>query len=205
MLLGSILPGMTGKFTFKNEFSVLSAPYKLIRIMSWDDSLSQGYQTLDIYTKVGLTQQDYEAALPTILGSNILVLSPVTDETLDNIIIPEALMDGVPDCSIKSYPNIALGIHLGYYTDPTSAEWLQTEVQQLVAALTGNTSDAEIFITDNKWLTDGEYKAIEDARISDVTSVVTSRSRWQDVMRENVNLKRKIAYLEEILITLNNP
>lgn len=205
MLLGAILPGMTGKFTFVDQFTSLNAPYTLVRVMSWDDSLSQGYQVVDVYTRVGLTADDYNAALSTLLGSNILVLRSVEDTTIADLVIPEVLMASVPDTSIKLYPKVFLALNLGYYQDLEQISWLQTEVQQLISALTGSTGDALIMTKSEKWLTDAEYKEIEDARIDTVDQVDSTYTKYLAVLKENENLKAKNAALEEIIIDLNAP
>lgn len=208
MLLGTVTPGVVAKYVFSDPFDSLNGVYKLMRIMSFDDTLALGVDLVSLYESVGSTEEQYNIDYPTIYPHNVVSLMDVTlltDIEATPLIIPEYFINGVPDTNVNEYSDLAFSVHLGIFKDTDKVAWLKNEMQQFVAALTGSTSDAIDYEIDTKWLTDIEYAAIEDARVSSVTSVTTSYAKYNKLLKDYQALLVKNQVLEEIVKSLASP
>lgn len=182
-------PGTTYALTFTTAFASLNGIYTATVISTFDDLVASGVDFMaGLYTPAGLTQDDFVADYPSLKGSQVYLCQVTTNPDVVYY-IPETIISGTPDPTVKKYLRIILMADLGIHESVDPVVPLKTLVQDQVTALIGTTDSVKLGANDLKpvYMTDAQYRTYCDT-LKQATSDLTP-------------FTRKIAQLESDLQT----
>lgn len=191
--------GTVYKFTFNAPFNNYDGIYTVLRIMTFDEVLSDNVNLLKLYTDVGKTEDDFNEDINTIRADRILKLVDINDE--NNILhIPSFLSLYEPDPNVKQYASLAIGINLGVFDNIDELNIIKDLLESTIAKKYGIPDSAAVFSIKNIWMTDTEYAEAEAARAVNSRQLVNLYSENERLRRELESANVKIRYYEEKII-----
>ncbi len=197
-----VLPNYVYYFTFVTALESSNGIYKVESLLSYSEVLEQG---LDIsaltYQPNGLDEAAFKADLDTIRANKIAKLVSVTDKT-KILYIPEKLFSKIPEISVQKYHTMGLAVNLGIIDDAELLGVVKTEVEQVIQSMLGASAQAVVYTVKENWLTQAEFKVIDDARKTSITRVSNHYVDKQKLAKEINSLKTLIAHYEQLLITM---
>lgn len=196
-----VLPNYVYYFNFVTALESLNGIYKVECLLSYSEVLEQG---LDIYALTyqpnGLDEAAFKADLDLIRTNKIAKLVSVTD-TSKILYIPEKLFSKIPEISVQKYFTMGLAVNLGIIDDSELLGVVKTEVEQVVQSMVGLSAQAVVYTVKENWLTQADFKVIDDARKASVTRVSNHYVDKQKLIKEIDSLKTLIAHYEQLLIS----
>lgn len=196
-----VLPNYVYYFTFVTALESLNGIYKVESLLSYSEVLGQG---LDIYALTyqvnGLDEAAFKTDLESIRLNKITKLVSVTDAN-KILYIPEKLFSKIPEINVQKYLTMGLAVNLGIIDDAELLGVVKTEVEQVVQAMLGVATQAVVYTVKENWMTQAEFKTIDDARKVSITRVSNHYVDKQKLIKEIDSLKTLIAHYEQLLIS----
>lgn len=197
-----ILPNFVYRFSFVADFTALDGVYKVLRIESYESTLSDGVDLFTaLYEPSGVALSTFEADLDTIRDKRVFKLSDVNDPSRV-VLIPEHLQSILPDASIQQYMSLGLACGIGVHVSSDEVQTLKTEIEQTIAAMIGETNSVVVYKIKDKWMTEADYSAIELARSANITTISNAFTDKVSLQMEVDRLRTKITYYETLLKSL---
>lgn len=197
--------GAISAYTFTTEFKSINGIYKLVEMITYNDAVSSGMDFIkNLYTPAGIATSQYTIDSPTYVGSNVLILSPISETTVtNNIYVPVPILLGVPDSTVSCYNNMAIGISLGVFDNQNQLTWIINEINNILKGVLGVQSPAVLYSLSTTYLTNTQYQAIQSQRVASANGYTTMYEQLQNQIAQNQNLQNIINYYENTLIALN--
>lgn len=169
--------------------------YTLQQIESFSSALSRG---IDIYSKYyepyEILKDIYESDLAN--GASLLTITGSGSE----IVLPNARLDKYPIANVVDYSHVIVSCDLGDLPDDVLTEHIQQELVAIAASGLGVTAVArEHRIPTELPVTVAEHETLEAARLLKVDDSESLYSRHAAAMKENRELREKIALLERYI------
>lgn len=195
----SVYVGNTYKFTLQNDFNGLDGIYKVLRIMTYDETVSDQIDLMDLYIKYGRTEEDFNNDITVIRDSKILKLQSVND--LSVIHIPVTLYLLEPDPSVQKYLHLTLGIDLGIFSTLDQVLYIKEVVHELINGGLGIDTEPVIIeiSSKQKWMTTEEYDTLDSERRSKKERVINYYTENNRLRKELLSERSKVAAYEQIL------
>lgn len=201
--------GTVCKYKFIARFEYFDGIYQLTKKSSYNDAIIEEVDFVaSLYTPIGLTQEDFEADYTEYKTQVILYLTEMnvaSGQTAKVLYVPESLLELVPDPMVKKYYEYALAIKLGYIDSVEDVAWIEEQLKEIAASMTGADGDVAVYSIngDGTYMLETEYQQIEDDRKDQIRSIVSNYSNLQKQIKLNQELMVKIKYYEDLLISLN--
>lgn len=188
-------PGVTYAFTFVTDFASFNGIYTLVKLMTYDEYLSDGGDLFaDLFNPVGLTNDQMEEDMATIRASKIMKL--VTPEAVDTeirtVFMPTCYAEDNPDHNVGKYLRIGVTAYIGVTKDVELLTFMKEALTEYITAATGIDPQPQFISVGETWLTDSQYEEIEASRDE-------AKKRIINYYSENVKLEKRIASLQEKL------
>lgn len=195
----SVYVGNTYKFVLQSNFSELDGIYKVLRIMTYDETVSDQIDLMELYVKHSKTAEDFENDLPVIRDTKVLKLQSVLD--LSVVHIPTNILQLEPDPSVQKYLHLSLGIDLGIFSTLDQVLYIKEVVHELINGGLGvDTEPVIIEISSRqKWMTTEEYDTLDSERRSKKERVINYYTENNRLRKELLSERAKVAAYEQIL------
>lgn len=193
--------GSTCRFVFVTKFSTLSGIYKIRAETTFLTARAGGIDFVtNLYSPAGLSQNDFNSDYASYLKDKVFVLESVIDsDVVYNV--PESIILGVPDPTIKEYLNMIMVVTLGVQQNNQKVYPLLDQIQDLIRSTLGVTDPVKILANpDNKiYLTDAEYQALETARAANTKSLMPFSVQLKEAQDQIAFLAAKVAAYEHLI------
>lgn len=195
-------PGKVYKFEFDALIETINGVYRLMNLMTLDDIIDTDIDLFKhTYEPLNIIEADYITTVQNHLQEAlILKLQSVTDTT-KIYFIPIFLLVNQPVVNINPYLRLGLAVNLGIFNDSTRLEWIKNEIQAMLQAKAGIVKEAAIFATDETWLTESEYQAIETTRQNLINNTTSIYKANEDLTNTISNLQALIADYEALIVS----
>jgi hypothetical protein len=194
----SVAIGNTYGFKFKTGFDSLNGIYTITHGLSWDSLLLEEIDLFaTLYEPAGKLQGDLDTDIADLSLESFYRLVNVEDESI--VYMPRSYINGIPVPDVFKYQRLMLSVDLGLYDDPDTLVTLRTSVAQVLEGQLGTTTDVNVVIYGSKWLTEGDYEQLAEARALARTGVV---NYYSEVLKKDIELAKqsaRIVALEEIV------
>jgi len=199
-----IIPHYIYGFKFKHPFNTdtYNGIYKVLAVYSFDEMLLNEIDLFaETYEPLGLTKEDdYFPVLADIKKGKIYKLVKLNEEYEIIFYVPEYLIDGIPDASVKKYYDFGIASHIGIFDDPAKLETLKNDIQDLIAYHTGiKDSTSVVYSIKEAWQPVKDYQELENAREQQLLFLKSGENIAPDEFR----LVSSQTYLEQC-VRLNN-
>jgi hypothetical protein len=196
-----VLPNYVYNFTFVTALESLNGIYKVESLLSYAEVIGQGLDIFALtYQPNGLDEAAFKTDLAAIRLGKIAKLVSVTDAT-KTLYIPEKLFSKIPEINVQKYLTMGLAVNLGIIDDAELLGVVKTEVEQVVQSMLGKSAQAVVYTVKENWLTQAEFKVIDDARKASITRVSNHYVDKQKLIKEIDSLKTLLAHYEQLLIS----
>ena len=192
-------PNWTYRFKFLNDFSRFDGVYTVVCIYSYPEFLRE---QVDLYSKLyqpcGLTEAKYDEDCIQYFKESIIQLKDPNDE--DNIVYaPESIITSYPIYNVQEYADVAIAFKLGIY--PSASEFKNeiNSISEQIATSLGIEPETRIILTSKEYLTEDEYKSIQDKRNKNKSSILNYFSENVKLNKEILSLKTRIQKLESYI------
>jgi len=197
--------GHVYKFIFKSYISNLNGIYKLTNMMTIDE-LINNYK-IDIYKHTfepnNVSQETFETDIyPDLSSSVIYKLQSVKDMSVIWY-IPECVLSKQPIYDIRVYFDLGFAVNLGIYKDIGRINSVKSKIENMLISELGVNKDVIIFTTKEVWMTDEEYKDIENERNALITNNNSIYSRLKALEDEISRLQHLVDEYEKTLIGIS--
>ena len=108
----------------------------------------------------------------------IYKLVDIVDEK-DVLYVPQQTIATFPEVDINQYVDITLAIRLGLFDDATMLEPMLQAIKDKLALYGVYSSDINMIVTDEKWMSKSEYEEIVAKRLPGTRTIITSENRNQ--------------------------
>ena len=191
----------TYNFVLNSELASLNGIYTVNSILSYSDMLAQNLDLFSLtYKPNSLTQDQFNVDLPTIRKERIVKMTSVISSAV--VYVPEHFFEDIPDGSVQKYLQLGLAIDLGIFADPVQLNALRTEVEEIVAAMTGLSNKTVVYTVKNRWMTTAAYNIIAATRESALTRVKNNYTDKLALTAQVASLQTLLAYYETALKAL---
>jgi hypothetical protein len=197
--------GSVAAFVFATPFVTLNGVYQIVKTMTFETALASGVDFVaSLYTPAGRNKTDYASEYTNYAGQTVLQLQGVGDSTGTIYYAPLGVLAQVPDPTIKRYVDAYMNIHIGAFADETVYTWLKSQIDDLVAAVTGNTDTAQFYTNpaDDLYLTDAQYASLAAARAANIRTVMPVTVQNQALQTTIDALQTKIRAYQTMLVNL---
>lgn len=194
--------GTVYKFVFISPFDTYNGVYTVLRIMTFDEVVSDGVDMVKLYTSVGKTEEDYNEAVKTGLRYDdfLKLENIITKEILH---VPFSLAELEPDPNIKEYNRVALAVDLGIFDNISDISFAKNTIDSTIAKGLGVEASSHTFSIEKVWMTLEEYNKEVEKRAEKKSTLVNLYSEVLRLRKELDSQNQKIAYYEDLLIQLN--
>lgn len=198
--------GSLAKFEFIPEFSELNGIYRVLRVLSYAEAISDkiDFKT-DLYLKAGLEEEEYSENFQNYINNEVLLLQDVSD-TVNKTIIPvfESLFTMYPDATIKKYGTCVALATIGLFQSVDEVSWLADDLTDVIRAVNPDATNVTIMMSETQgvqWLTDSEYLAYSNTRktkiqnLTNIPKIIQINQLKEEIQRlrvENEILRKKI-------------
>jgi len=200
----SVDVGETYGFAFKDGFTALDGVYTITHALSWDSVLLEEVDLYELlYKPAGKSADDVEIDIDLLAVESFYRLESKENEGTV-IYAPKGYIVGVPNPAVDRYPKLMVTLNLGVFKDPDVLAALNTGLEQYVKGVFGVTTEAEVTVWGEEWLTNSEYDTIVEHREHDVTGIINyyQESRKKDA--QIVKMGQRMAALEQLVRDLHN-
>lgn len=197
--------GHAYKFTFDSRFSKVDGIYKVDRIYSYDEYLSDGRNIKDdFYSVCDLDISEVNKDLAQLRTTQIIKVSPPDSSTLVKIeYFPMCFVQNTPDYNIKKYEKFGLIAYAGMTSDIKNFEYLRANVEQLFNTCLGIESKPYWVAISSQWMTEDDYNKQMQKQDIAKNKVLNYYSENLRLQRECSSLSAKLEAYEEIIINLH--
>lgn len=108
----------------------------------------------------------------------IYKLVDIVDEK-DVLYVPQQTIATFPEVDINQYVDITLAVRLGLFDDATMLEPMLQAIKDKLALYGVYSSDINMIVTDEKWMSKSEYEEIVAKRLPGTRTIITSENRSQ--------------------------
>jgi len=194
-----IVPDYVYHFKFRSSLSSLDGIYKVDGLLSYAEALSHDVDIFKTtYEPYGLTEETFKSELDEIRSGKIIKITSVISQDII-LYAPEHLLVEIPDGSVQKFLHLGLAVDLGVFGDAEQLTTIKTEVEQVVATMTGVTDGAVIYTVEDSWLTMTQYQAIETARVANISRISNHYTDKRLLQKQVDSLKTLIQYYETAL------
>lgn len=199
-------------FSFTSLFESLNGIYKILAIYSYDEVLNIDIDLYkETYEPLAIDKEDYLSVINLIRGGRIYKLEQMNQDYETIRYVPESIISGIPDASVKKFFNLGLAVELGIFDNENMLTDLKTQIEEIVEAQTGSVEKTVVYSIEEKWMTIAEFEVIDQERKDHVFSesslytlstAFLVRNNFTDKVAlqiENDRLKTIIANYEELL------
>lgn len=193
--------GTTCLFSFRAKFSTLDGVYRIRAETTFLDAIASKIDFVaHLYTQAGLSQTDFNNDYSGYLKDRIVVLESVVSSSIV-IYVPESIFQKVPDPTIKEFVPLMLTVNLGVYENAQVIYPLLDHISDLIKASLGVTDPLRILTnTQNKvYLTNTQYEALEQARLTNIHTLVPLSLQLKQEQDKNTLLAAKVAAYEDLI------
>lgn len=196
-------PGWTYRFKFINKFSKFDGAYTVTRIYSYPEFLKEKvdlYETL--FAPCNLTESEYDKDCPQYFKESIFKLQGTSDE--DNVLyVPNAILASAPVYNVQEYKDVAIAFHLGIYPNAEEFKSVLSNISEEISSSLGIEQSPKVITVGKMYLTDDEYKDIQDERNNNKNSVLSYFAENVKLNKEIQSLKTRINKLEDYILKLS--
>lgn len=195
----SVYVGNTYKFTLHSDFSSLNGIYKVLRIMTYDETIVDQIDLMEMYIKHGRTEEDFNNDITILRDTKILKLQSTTDLSIIHIPVTLYLLE--PDPSVQRYLHLTLGIDLGIFSTLDQVLFIKEVVHELINGGLGVDTEPVIVEMSSKqrWMTTEEYDTLDSERRSKKERVINYYTENNRLRKELLSERSKVAAYEQIL------
>lgn len=188
-------------YTFINGFSGLDGFYRLLKVTTVDTALAEGQDFVTgVFARVGLDESAYNEAWPTLAGGTCLWLQDVNDATQPTLVVPDGLLDRLPDPMVKRCLQLYVAIDLGLIADPAKISYVVTQLNDHAAAVVGVENLARLMANGEQWVTQTQYEALEAERAQRISQIQPLSVTVVQQQQTIANQAARIAALEAAII-----
>lgn len=199
MLLPTI--GSSGYFKLSAPFDKIildKERYKCQAIRRISDYLANNEDIkTDIYVKNGLTDDVYDADVKEDMY--IISLQALTGHW---VYVPARYLTSFPDVNGVPYRSVSIGVSLPSVPVDTDFAFIEQQIKDLIKDALGVDSKTKIIETSKVLLLTKENHDTTQARRRALTTGVTDRSRYNNLLRLHQSAIQKIAELEAFIKSL---
>ncbi len=189
-------------YAFTSHFTTLNGIYTLTELATYSDALAAGINFVtSFYTPAGSTADQYATDAPSYQTGRVLKLVSVVNPAMI-LYAPEATLAVIPDLMVSCYNNVAIGVLLGVYNDPTKLAWILSELNSIILATTGINEAAKLFSLGTQYMKVSDYNALVATRTANQTAYTTLYAQLQAQIKQNTALQTLVSYYEASLIAL---
>lgn len=191
------------QFRFTSGFAACDGIYKVLRVMTFDEMISDSINLVDLYTKVGKLEEDYHKDAASLRTDKILKLEDVTNS--ENVLyIPNSFNLYEPNPDVQVYANLVLAVNLGMFDDPTQIEFAKNTIESIIDKGIGIKESTLLFSTKDVWMTVSDYKEHVRQRNARKAGLVNLYSETHKLRKALDEANKKIQYYEDKFIALGN-
>lgn len=192
-------PNWTYRFKFLNDFSIFDGVYTVVCIFSFPEFLKEQVDLYKhLYKPCNLTEAKYDEDCIKYFKESIIKLQDPNDET--NIVYsPESIITSYPVYNVQEYADVAIAFKLGIY--PSASEFKNeiNNISEQIATSLGVDPQTRIILTSKEYLTEDEYKIIQDERNQYKSSILNYFSENVRLNKEVLSLRTRIQKLESYI------
>jgi hypothetical protein len=193
-----ITTGWTYKFTFIQKFAELDGIYTITKIYSWAEVLNEQLSLYDIlYAPLNIPETIYNEDIKTYKNEDILKLISPVDGT--ELYVPTSILSSNPLYTVKEYNNLVLFINLGTYDDVSGLDYLVSQVGDEVKSVLGIGEQPKITSVSKVYLTEQEYKELENTRQDRITTILNWFSALKTLEKENNLLRAQLGAYRQLV------
>lgn len=196
-------PGWTYRFKFIEKFSIFDGTYTVTRVYSYPEFLKEKvdlYETL--YAPCHLTESEYDQDCTQYFKESIFKLQNPDDES-NVVYVPASILVSAPIYNVQEYKDVAIAFHLGLYPSAEEFKSVLSNISEEIATSLGVEQKPEIILVGKEYLTDDEYKKIQDTRNNVKSSVLSYFAENVKLNKEIQSLKTRINKLEDYILKIN--
>lgn len=185
------------------EFNqTLDGVYTVVMTTTFEDALASGVSFVDkLYTPGGLTESNYNTDYNTLTHTTVYVCANVTDPNTV-IYVPEPLILGIPDPTVKAYNRVFLIVDVGYVDDVSVISPLISLFNDQTVAYLGvqNAVTPSVDSTLKKYMTSAQYAAEQATLDANKTAIPSLTAQIISLTSENQDLRDRLAAYEQAVI-----
>lgn len=196
-------PNWTYRFKFINKFSIFDDVYTVARIYSYPEFLKEKvdlYETL--YAPCNLTEAEYDQDCSQYFTEPIFQLQKPNDES-DVLYVPSSVLESAPIYNVQEYKDVAIAFHLGVFPSAEEFKSVMSNISEEISTSLGIEQEPKIILLSKEYLTDDEYKKIQDTRNYNKSSVLNYFSENIKLNREILSLRTRIQKLEDYILKMS--
>jgi len=198
--------GTVYSFKFKTPLDTLNGIYQVLRIMTYDEMISDNIKLANIWVLAGSTEIELENEINTpnseIKSNKILKLQSVKDENII-IHIPYAKLAYEPDFNVKQYHRLIVALDLGVYKNMDEVNYIKNVIDETAEAVLGVKKKSDIFSTNYEWMLESEYNEILKDREKYKSTIINLFSENNRLRNELTNAKTLIEKYETTIVNLS--
>lgn len=190
-------------YTFTTRFASLNSIYTLAEILSFNEAISKEIDFVaNLYAPAGLPATQYTTDAGGYINDSILLLIP-TDTTKKTIYAPSSILAAIPDPMVGCYNNLAIGVSLGLFSDPTAVTWILAELNNIIGSVTGVvTPEIKLYSLGTKYMRVSDYESLLATRAAAQTAYATMYQQLQAQIALTTTSQNLNRYYQNTLITL---
>jgi hypothetical protein len=195
------LIGSTCAFTFTLRFSSLNGVYRVKAETTFKDAIKDGIQFTDtLYTQAGLSAADYANDVASYAHDQVCILESVVDKTI-LLTVPESIILGVPDPTIREYHSLMLVAALGPIANTQMVLPLLAQITDIIQATLGVTDPVRITANPDAkvYLTENQYAALQATRNANIRALAPLTVQIQTLQAQLTQATAKNAAYEALL------
>lgn len=195
--------GTVYDFVFVSPFSIYNGIYKVLRILTYDEIISDNIDISTIYIETGQTEEDYNTAVTEYLRTDkFLKLEKINDKSI--LYIPYSLTELEPDPNVKKYSRLAIAVDLGIFDNINDIQFAKNTIESMIDKGLGVGESTHAFSIEEVWLTLEDYNEEVKKREERKQGLINLYSEVLRLRQELDNQNTKIKYYEDLIIKLNS-
>lgn len=188
------------------QFEDLNGVYEIVQKKNYAELIREGIDIVaHCYSKVGLTQQDWQADAANMQDETFYKLEYPGDTSNRFFIwLPDSKIASYPDSNVFRYKKLMLMTDLGIFDNEDDLSSTVSTLKELLATNLGIVSEPRVSAYGDIWLSKQQYEDIENIRETASGEVVNCVSENKKLINQLSKANARIAALEDLVAALSN-